>query len=175
MRKVHWRERSTPLKTLTGNSDFNGTLAWTKPAQSKGDYPAAINANLEVIGSLYLVAKKGSVLPGFTGGTLELSDTSEPHLSGPRGANFRKQTRHHQSARQLEVEHHRLHRRLQRLLQISPPRPKPQDHHLRPEYSSRIKPSSSASSSARTAAGISILLDLRLRVKLCAPSEKQLL
>jgi hypothetical protein len=64
------------FETLTGNSDFSGTLAWTKPPQSKGDYPAAIDANLNVIGSLYVVGKRASVLPAFTDGTLELSDTS---------------------------------------------------------------------------------------------------
>jgi len=64
------------FETLTGNSDFSGTLAWTKPPQSKGDYPAAIGTNLNVIGSLYTVRKGGSVLPDFTTGTLELSDTS---------------------------------------------------------------------------------------------------
>ena len=64
------------FETLTGNSDFSGTLAWTKPPQSKGEYPAAIDTNLNVIGSLYIVGARGSVLPEFTTGTLELSDTS---------------------------------------------------------------------------------------------------
>lgn len=65
---------SVTFEKLSG-SDFDGTLEWMKPQQTKGDYPAAIDTNVAAIGSLYAVAKKGSVLPGFTSGTLELSDT----------------------------------------------------------------------------------------------------
>jgi hypothetical protein len=70
-------------EATTGTSNFSGTLAWTKPAQTKGDYPAEIDTNLNVIGSPYIPPTKGgSVLPGFTTGTLELSDTSGFVLSG---------------------------------------------------------------------------------------------
>ena len=71
------------FETLTGASNLTGTLQWVKPLQRKGDYPAAIDTNLNVIGSLYTPpGRKGSVLPGFTSGTLELSDTSGLILSG---------------------------------------------------------------------------------------------
>jgi hypothetical protein len=67
----------------TDTSDFSGTFEWVKPRQIRGAYPAAIDTNLNVIGSLYVPpAKKGSVLPGFTNGTLELSDTGALSLSG---------------------------------------------------------------------------------------------
>jgi hypothetical protein len=63
--------------SLPGTSDLSGTLNWTKPQQTKGDYRAAINTNLSVIGSYYTPpAKGGSALPGFTTGTLEMSDTA---------------------------------------------------------------------------------------------------
>jgi hypothetical protein len=67
---------------ITGTSDFNGTVEWMKPAQKSGAYPAAIDTSLTVIGSRYKVASSGSVLPGFTGGTLELSDTGALSVSG---------------------------------------------------------------------------------------------
>jgi hypothetical protein len=34
-----------------GSSDFEGTLIWIKPQQSKGAFPSAININLNVLGS----------------------------------------------------------------------------------------------------------------------------
>ena len=37
----------------TGTSDFNGTLEWHKPRQTKGAYPAAFDTTLNVIGSVY--------------------------------------------------------------------------------------------------------------------------
>jgi hypothetical protein len=61
---------------ITGNSDFYGTLSWSKPAQTKGAYPAAFSTTVSVIGSVYIVGKGSSVLPEFTTGALELSDTS---------------------------------------------------------------------------------------------------
>jgi hypothetical protein len=68
--------------TLPGSSDFSGTLTWTKPEQSKGDYQAAIDTTLNVIGSLYTRPANGSsALPGFGNGTLLLSDTSGLSLS----------------------------------------------------------------------------------------------
>lgn len=82
-------EGAVMFEKLTGTSDLSGTVEWTKPQQTKGAYPAAIDTNLNVIGSFYTPPpKKGSVLPGFpvvggtTEGTLELSDTSGPILSG---------------------------------------------------------------------------------------------
>ena len=67
---------------ITGSSDFNGTFEWVKPVQKKGRYTAAIDTDLNVIGSYYTYVKSGSVLPGFTAGTLELSDTGTLSLSG---------------------------------------------------------------------------------------------
>jgi hypothetical protein len=68
--------------TETGTSDLNGTLTWTKPAQTKGSYPAEFATNLNVIGSLYTPPPRGgSVLPGFTSGILEVSDSSGVILS----------------------------------------------------------------------------------------------
>jgi uncharacterized repeat protein (TIGR03803 family) len=61
--------------TVTGTSDLSGTMEWIKPSQTKGAYPGMIDTNLAVIGSLYTYAKGDSVLPGFTTGTLEFSDT----------------------------------------------------------------------------------------------------
>jgi hypothetical protein len=66
----------------TGDSDFTGTLQWTKPRQTAGPYPAAIDTTLNVIGSFYNPpGKGGSVLPGVTTGTVELSDTTGVILS----------------------------------------------------------------------------------------------
>jgi hypothetical protein len=69
--------------TVTGTSDLSGTLGWMKPQQKRGAYSAAIDTNLDVIGSLYTPPGSGeSVLPGFTNGTLVLSDTGTLSLSG---------------------------------------------------------------------------------------------
>ena len=68
--------------TVSGSSDLSGTLEWMKPEQNKGDYPAAIDTNLNVTGSVYRFAAGKSVLPGFTSGTLELSDTGALSVSG---------------------------------------------------------------------------------------------
>ena len=55
-------------------ADFNGTLKWIKPAQTTGKFPAAIETDLNVIGSLYTPPAAGSsALPGFTTGTLTVS------------------------------------------------------------------------------------------------------
>jgi hypothetical protein len=60
-----------------GASALSGTLDWVKPAQSKGDYPAAFDATLIAAGSPYKPPGRGdSALPGFTAGTLALSDTA---------------------------------------------------------------------------------------------------
>ena len=74
---------------VSGTSDFNGSIEWIKPEQSTGEYQAAIDTNLNVIGSIYIPPAKGdSVLPGFpveggtTSGMLELSDTSGVIASG---------------------------------------------------------------------------------------------
>ena len=65
------------------DADLAGTFTWNKPQQVKGDYPMAFKTNLDVIGSRYLPAAKGSsVLPGFTSGTLMLSDTGALMVSG---------------------------------------------------------------------------------------------
>jgi len=71
------------FETQTGASNFNGTLEWVKPQQTSGAYPAPIDTNLDVIGSVYTppTTTRG-VLPGFTRGTLALSDTSGLILSG---------------------------------------------------------------------------------------------
>jgi uncharacterized repeat protein (TIGR03803 family) len=62
--------------TVTGTSDLSGSLEWTKPQQKLGAYQAPIDTNLSVIGSIYTPPAKGtSALPGFTAGTLDLSDT----------------------------------------------------------------------------------------------------
>ena len=69
--------------TKTGPCNLYGTLEWTKPPQTEGEYQAAFDTTLDVSGSLYTPPSKGSsVLPGFTAGTLELSDTSGFMLSG---------------------------------------------------------------------------------------------
>ncbi len=68
--------------TLTGTSDLSGTLKWIKPQQSTGQYPTAINTNIRVIGSLYTYPTGNSVLPGFTTGTLDLTDSGKLSLSG---------------------------------------------------------------------------------------------
>lgn len=74
---------SLTFAMVTGTSDLSGTFEWIKPQQKKGDYPAPIETNLNVIGSLYTPpGKKESVLPGFTTGTLTLSDTSGLIVSG---------------------------------------------------------------------------------------------
>jgi formylglycine-generating enzyme required for sulfatase activity len=65
---------------LSGTNDFSGTLEWIKPQQNLGAYPAAIDTNLNVIGSLYKPGK--SLLPGFTTGLLELTDTGALSVSG---------------------------------------------------------------------------------------------
>jgi hypothetical protein len=61
------------FKMIPG-SDIDGTLNWRKPPQTSGAYPAAINTNLSVLGSVYLLPPGGSALPGFKNGILELSD-----------------------------------------------------------------------------------------------------
>jgi hypothetical protein len=76
-------EGAISFVTVTGSSDLSGTLEWMKPEQKRGVYPAAIDTNLDVIGSLYTPPGRGeSVLPGFTDGTLVLSDTGTLSLSG---------------------------------------------------------------------------------------------
>jgi len=61
----------------TGSDDIDGTLTWTKPAQTKGTYPGAIQTNPNISGWLYTApAKGGSVLPGFTTGQVVLTDTT---------------------------------------------------------------------------------------------------
>jgi hypothetical protein len=68
---------------VTGTSDFNGTLEWTKPQQTKGDFQAPVDTTLNVIGSLHASSTGGSnPLPGFSAGTLTLSDTTGTILSG---------------------------------------------------------------------------------------------
>jgi len=58
----------------TGTGDLTGTLAWSKPQGSGGLYPAAFQTTLNVVGSLYTPpAAGGSVLTGFTAGTLALN------------------------------------------------------------------------------------------------------
>jgi len=70
------------FEKLTG-SDVDGTLQWIKPQQNGGEYPAAILTNLKVIGSDYTApTKMHGILPGFTTGTLELSDTGTLSLTG---------------------------------------------------------------------------------------------
>ena len=64
--------------------DIGGRLEWAKPEQTKGDYQPAITTDLNVTGSPYTFAKGDSVLPGFTNGTLELSDTGALGLSGTK-------------------------------------------------------------------------------------------
>ena len=62
---------------------FYGTLAWTKPEQKRGAYPAAIDTDLDVSGSIYAPPAHGSsALPGFPGGTLVLSDSGALSESG---------------------------------------------------------------------------------------------
>jgi hypothetical protein len=59
-----------------GSCNLYGTLQWTKPQQTRGDYPAAIDTPVHVSGSFYAPpTRDAGVLPGFTTGTLELSDT----------------------------------------------------------------------------------------------------
>jgi hypothetical protein len=77
------------FEKLPGTSDFDGTLEWIKPQQNRGNYQAAFNTDLNVIGSLYTApGRKGSALPGFpvvgstSSGILELSDTNGIILSG---------------------------------------------------------------------------------------------
>jgi hypothetical protein len=71
------------FETDVGMSDLNATLGWVKPLQSKETYRSAFNTTLDVIGSLYIPPKEGSsVLPGFTTGTLVLSDTTGVVLTG---------------------------------------------------------------------------------------------
>jgi hypothetical protein len=66
-----------------GRSDFDGTLEWVKPEQKYGRYKEVIDTNLSVIGSIYTAPHHaGSVLPGFTTGTLELSDAGALSVSG---------------------------------------------------------------------------------------------
>ncbi len=61
----------------TGSTDIDGTLAWTKPAQTKGTFPGAIQTNLNIDGWIYTAPPKGgSVLPGFTTGQVILTDTN---------------------------------------------------------------------------------------------------
>jgi ELWxxDGT repeat protein len=60
----------------TTETDFAGTLQWIKPQQLKGAMPGAFSTTLGAKGSFYRCPKGGSVLPGFTSGTLELADSS---------------------------------------------------------------------------------------------------
>jgi len=70
------------FQQLSG-SDIFGELKWTKPAQARGAYPAAINTNLNITGALFTPpAPAASVLPGFTKGLLTLTDTNGLSLSG---------------------------------------------------------------------------------------------
>ncbi len=63
-------------------SDVFGALAWSKPRQTRGPYPAAINTVLNITGALFTPPTTGaSVLPGFTTGTLVLTDTSGLSIS----------------------------------------------------------------------------------------------
>ena len=58
-----------------GAGSLSGNLLWDKPPQTRGAYPG-IETSLNLIGSSYISpAKHESVLPGFTTGTLVLSDT----------------------------------------------------------------------------------------------------
>ena len=62
---------------LSGTSDIFGTLAWAKPQQGSGLYPAPISTNLNVAGARYTPPGKGAtVLPMFLNGTLDLSDSN---------------------------------------------------------------------------------------------------
>jgi hypothetical protein len=79
--------RGSLMGTLTfgdsSGSDLDGSLTWSKPAQTRGAYQAAINTTLNVIGSVYAPPTRFvSVLPGFVSGTLELSDTGALSISG---------------------------------------------------------------------------------------------
>ena len=61
----------------SGSNDIDGVLTWTKPAQTKGTYSAAIQTNLDVNGWVYTAPpKSGSVLPGFATGQVILTDTT---------------------------------------------------------------------------------------------------
>jgi hypothetical protein len=66
----------------TATSDMAGTLEWVKPEQKAGNYQAAIDKSLSVIGSIYKAKKGNSVLPGFSSGTVEISDTGTLSVSG---------------------------------------------------------------------------------------------
>jgi len=66
----------------TALNDFTGTLKWVKPAQTAGYYTAAINTNLNVVGSVYVDAAGKSVLPGFTTGTLDFTDSGKLSPTG---------------------------------------------------------------------------------------------
>jgi hypothetical protein len=61
----------------SGSNNIGGALTWTKPAQKKGTYPAAIQTDPNISGWVYTApGKGGSVLPGFTTGAVVLSDTT---------------------------------------------------------------------------------------------------
>jgi len=69
--------------TFTGpGGGFAGTVHWIKPQQSAGEFQAPIDTTLNIAGSPYKFTSGGSVLPGFTAGTLELSDTGALSLLG---------------------------------------------------------------------------------------------
>ena len=64
-------------------SDVTGILQWVKPPQHLGKYRSFFDTALKVTGSLYTPpAGGGSVLPGFTAGTVTLSDTTGVVASG---------------------------------------------------------------------------------------------
>ncbi|HEX4086955.1 MAG TPA: transglutaminase-like domain-containing protein [Chthoniobacteraceae bacterium] len=71
-----------PFET-TGSGDFSGTVAWSKPEQTGGNYPASFQTTLNAAGSLYTPpAAGGSVLPNFTKGTLTLTGSSALAATG---------------------------------------------------------------------------------------------
>ncbi len=62
---------------------LGGELHWSKPVQTAGLYPLSIDTELDVIGSRYNPPVRGAtVLPGFTTGTLKLTDMAALSLSG---------------------------------------------------------------------------------------------
>jgi transglutaminase-like putative cysteine protease len=67
----------------TGTGDLGGTMGWTKPQTSSGNYPGAFQTALDAVGSLYNPPKPGiGVLPNFTKGTLVLSGSGDLTAAG---------------------------------------------------------------------------------------------